>query len=98
MNDSLLYNIGITLLPGVGSITAKNLIAYCGSAEEVFKAKKSHLEKIPGIGTILMDVISNGEIQSDALKRAEEEIKFIEKEKITPFFLTEKNFPFRLKQ
>lgn len=45
-----------------------------------------------------MDVISNGEIQSDALKRAEEEIKFIEKEKITALFFTEKIFPFRLKQ
>ncbi|MBI3500701.1 MAG: DNA-protecting protein DprA [Bacteroidetes bacterium] len=98
MKDQLIYNIGITLLPGVGSITAKNLVAYCGSAEEVFKAKKNKLEKIPGIGTILMDVISNGEIQRDALKRAEEEIKFIEKENITPFFFTEKTFPFRLKQ
>jgi DNA processing protein len=85
-------------LPGVGDITAKNLIAYCGSTEEVFKANKKTLEKIPGIGTVLIDVISNGEIQSDALKRAEEEIKFIEKEKITVLFFTDKNFPYRLKQ
>jgi len=98
VSNPLLYNIGITLLPGVGNITAKNLIAYCGSAEGVFKAKKSHLEKIPGIGTILIEVISNGDIQKDALKRAEEEIEFLEKEKIKAIFYTEEIYPFKLKQ
>ena len=33
------------MLPGVGDINAKNLIAYCGSAEAVFAEKKSSLEK-----------------------------------------------------
>ena len=82
----------------MGDITAKNLIAYCGSAEGVFKAKKSLLEKIPGIGTILIDVVSNGDIQKDALICAEEEIKFIEKKKIIPLFFTDPNYPRRLKQ
>lgn len=98
MNNNLIYNIGITLLPGVGSITAKNLIAYCGSAEAVFKAKKKTLEKIPGIGPLLIDVLSNSSIQSDVLERAEEEIAYCEKEKITPLFYTDEKFPFRLKQ
>lgn len=98
VNDPLIYNIGITLLPGVGDITAKNLIAYCGSAEAVFNEKKSHLEKIPGIGTILIDVISNGEIQKDALKRAEEEIEFLEKEKVKAIFYSDESYPFKLKQ
>ena len=98
MNPSLLYNIGITLLPGVGDVTAKNLIAYCGSAEAVFKEKKSRLEKIPGIGSITAEVISQSDVIKDALIRAEEEIKFIEKEGIAPFFFTDENYPFRLKQ
>lgn len=98
MNNNLLYNIGITLIPGVGSITAKNLIAYCGNAEAVFKAKKRTLEKIPGIGPLLMDMLSNSDIQVDALKRAEAEIAYCEKEKITPLFFTDEQFPFRLKQ
>lgn len=98
MNSPLLYNIGITLLPGVGGITAKNLIAYCGSAEAVFSEKKSQLEKIPGAGTVLVDALTNSDIQKDALQRAEEEIKFIEKKKIIPLFFTDANYPVRLKQ
>ncbi len=98
ISTSLIYNIGITLLPGVGAITAKNLIAYCGSAQAVFSEKKSRLEKIPGVGSILLDTILNSEIQKDALERAEEEIRFIEKESITPLFFTDDAFPQRLKE
>jgi len=96
--NALLYNIGITLLPGVGGITAKNLIAYSGSAEAVFSEKRSRLEKIPGAGTVMVDTILNSDIQKDALHRAEEEIKFIEKQKITPLFFTDANYPKRLKE
>ena len=96
--DPLIYNIGITLLPGVGDITAKNLIAYCGSAEAVFSEKRSRLEKIPGAGTMMVDTIMNSDIQKDALERAEEEIKFIEKENIIPLFFTDANYPKRLKE
>lgn len=98
MTNSLTYNIGITLLPGVGDITAKNLIAYCGNAESVFKEKKSKLEKIPGIGSLTAEAISKSEVLKDALDRAEEEIKFMEKEGIKPLFFTDPDYPFRLKQ
>src|ERR1035437_5619504 len=98
MNNPLLYNIGITLLPGVGDVTAKTLIAYCGSAEAVFSEKRSRLEKIPGAGTMMVDAITNSDIQKDVLDRAEEEIKFIEKKKITPLFFTDAGYPKRLKQ
>ena len=50
MNNQLLHNIAITCLPNIGFITAKKLIAYCGSTEKVFSEKKTALEKIPGIG------------------------------------------------
>lgn len=96
--NSLLYKIGITLLPGVGNISAKNLIAYCGSAEAVLTEKKSRLEKIPGAGSVMVDTIMNSDVQKDALKRAEEEIKFIEKKNITPLFFTDANYPKRLKE
>jgi DNA processing protein len=41
--DSLLYNIALTMIPNIGSGLAQNLIAYCGSAEAVFRAPKSKL-------------------------------------------------------
>ena len=37
--SELLYKIGITLIPGVGDINAKKIIAYCGGAEAVFTEK-----------------------------------------------------------
>ena len=98
MNNTLLYNIGLTLLPGVGNVTAKNLIAYCNSAEEVFKEKKQVLEKIPGIGSITAETISKKEVVQDVLIRAEKEIKFIEKNNIKTLFFTDTEYPLRLKQ
>jgi DNA processing protein len=89
---NLLYRIAITLIPGVGDVLAKNLISYCGSAEAVFKQKKSHLLKIPGIGTVTADSI----VKHKEFGRAEAEIKFIEKNKIIPLFYLDENFPKRL--
>ncbi len=91
----LLHKIAITLIPNIGEIRAKNLIAYCGGLENVFNEKKEKLAKIPGIGSIAANSFSN---LKDVFKRAEEEIVFIEKHKITPLFYLDKEYPFRLKQ
>ncbi|MBI2968616.1 MAG: DNA-protecting protein DprA [Bacteroidetes bacterium] len=93
MNSPLLYNIAITLIPGVGDVNAKNLIAYCGSAEAVFKTKKAKLLKIPGVGEKLVTAITG----QDVLGRAEKEIGFIEKYKINPLFYLDEDYPRRLK-
>ncbi len=92
--QELLYQISLTLIEGIGDVNAKNLLAYCGRAEDVFKQKKTHLQKIPGIGEFLAKSI----IGSKAVfSMAEKEIKFIEKYKITPLFFTNDNYPQRLK-
>ncbi|MES2565290.1 MAG: DNA-processing protein DprA [Bacteroidota bacterium] len=90
----LTYQIGLTLLDGVGDILAKNLVAYCGSAEQVFKTSKAQLEKIPGIGSYTSNAIFKNKI---VLDRAEQELKFIEKYSIEALFFTDKKFPQRLK-
>ena len=89
----LLYQIGISLIPGIGDINGKKLVAYCGGAEAVFKEKKRALLKIPGIGTTTVDSI----ISQKVLKRAEEEIVFINRYNIKSFFFTDKTYPQRLK-
>lgn len=89
----LLYQIGLTLLPGVGDVIGKKLVAYCGSPEAVFREKREHLEKIPGIGEKLIQNI----LSQNVLARAEEEIQFIEKYQITPLFYLDKNYPELLK-
>ncbi|MDF1674861.1 MAG: DNA-processing protein DprA [Vicingaceae bacterium] len=94
MNNQLLHNIAITCLPNIGAITAKKLIAYCGSAENVFNEKKTALDKIPGIGKMnAQHIFSN---KKEALGMAEKELKLIEKNKITPIFFLDKTYPKRL--
>lgn len=92
--DEITYQIGLTLIDGIGDVLAKNLVAYCGGAEEVFKTKKSHLEKIPGIGGTLATVISHSQ---SVLNRAEKERRFIEENKIEALFYTHSKYPQRLK-
>ncbi len=50
METPLLYEIGITLIPGIGDVNGKKLIQWCGSAEEVFKSSAKTLRAVPGIG------------------------------------------------
>lgn len=90
----LLQQIALTLIPGVGDINGKKLVAYCGGAEAVFKESKRNLLKIPGMGEATADAIT----KHNVFARAEEEIKFIEKEGITPLYFLDENYPFRLKQ
>lgn len=93
-SDELLYQIGLTLLPGVGDGHAKNLLAYCGSASAVFEADKISLLKIPGVGETLAQAILTGK---NVLHQAEDEVRFIEENNITPLFFTDENYPHRLK-
>ncbi|MCL2028662.1 MAG: DNA-processing protein DprA [Bacteroidales bacterium] len=88
----ILYNIGLTLLPGIGDKLGKNLVDFCGSAEAVFKEKTQNLEKIPEIGRIKAKNI----VSQSVLKRAEEELLFIEKHQIQTFFFKDANYPRRL--
>lgn len=92
MNESLKYRIALTLIPNIGHRLAKRLISYCGSAEAVFKEKKSSLEKIPGIGSFSAKAV----IDQNVFDRAEEEIKFIQKNNIHPVFYLDAEYPRRL--
>jgi DNA processing protein len=93
LNSDLKYKIALSLIPKVGHITAKKLVSYVGSFEGVFKESKSKLMKIPGIGSILADLIVN----TNVIPKAEEEINFIKENKITPIFYLDKQYPERLK-
>jgi len=90
--NDLLYQIALTLVPNIGDVTAKTLINHFGDAGSIFKAKKKELEQIEGIGPVSAASIKN----FDDFTIAEEEIAFIEKYKITPLFITDKNYPQRL--
>ncbi len=91
--EKLKYKIGITLIHGIGCILAKNLIAYLGDVEAVFREKKMTLMKIPGIGEVLATQIVNQKV----LEQAEKEVEFITKHKIKPLFYLDEAYPQRLR-
>lgn len=82
------------MIPKVGSINAKKLIAYCGGVEAIFKQSKKALLKIPGIGDCLATEI----IHQKVLGKAEQEIEFIEKFGIKTLFYLDAEYPERLRQ
>ncbi len=93
MNNELRYQLAICLIPNVGPITAKKLIAYCGGAEAVFKEKRNNLLKIPGIGKLTAKSVSDKEI----FDKVDRELEFITKYQIKTHFYLDSGYPSRLK-
>ncbi len=92
LQQELLYQIALTIVPNIGHVHARNLVQHFGSASAVFKAKKTELEKMEGIGTVRAASIHSSRKFDDA----EREIAFIEKYNIQPLFITDANYPQRL--
>ena len=93
MNESLVYKIALSMIPGIGGVLARNLVAYIGSVEGVFGETVKTLTKIPGIGEINARRIK----ENIMLAKAEKETEFIQKKNINVLFYTEKEFPQRLR-
>jgi DNA processing protein len=91
--EDLIYKIALTLIPGIGNINGKNLIAYCGGVEAVFLERKHAMLRIPGIGEQTVNAILNHRLYD----RAEAELGFMEKYKIKPLFYLDQDYPSRLK-
>jgi DNA processing protein len=89
----LLYQIALTMVPGIGDVLGKKLVTYCGSAEAVFREKNKLLAKVPRVGGKILEALSGKSI----LERAAKELAFIEKFRIRALFFLDKDYPFRLK-
>ena len=93
LQNELYYTLALMQVEGVGDILAKKLIHHCGSAEEVFKAKKTALAKIEGIGKSVLKNVQDKTV----FEKTENELRFIEKENITIRYYQDDKYPFRLK-
>ena len=91
--NNLIYVLALQHVAKIGDITAKKLIAHCGSAEAVFKEKKQNLLKIDGIGSIVISEL----FSSTHLHAAEKELQFIKDENIVCHYFTEEAYPEKLK-
>jgi DNA processing protein len=90
---SLTYQIALTLIKNVGSVTAKYLLAHFGTAEAVFAASEAQLMQVDGLGTFKAGEI----LRTNALTLAAEQLKFLNRHQIQVLFYTEANYPQRLK-
>jgi DNA processing protein len=94
MNEQLLYQIGLTMVNGIGDVLGRQLLQKLGDAKAIFAEKPYVLEKIPGIGQTLA-----GEIKRpDVLKRAEKELSFVEQNHIACYFFSDDDYPTRLRE
>jgi DNA processing protein len=92
--EELIYKIALSLIPGIGDVLGKKLVAYSGGVEAVFRQKKSSLLRIPGIGNFF----ANAVLRQNVLGKAEAEIRFMDRHGIRPLFYLDENYPYRLRQ
>ncbi|MBC8112437.1 MAG: DNA-protecting protein DprA [Verrucomicrobia bacterium] len=93
MSEEKIYQLALTLTPGVGNFTARYLVSYCGSAKAVFETSKSKLLKIPNIGKVIAEAV----LQKSTLQKAESQCLICEKNKVQLLFYTDTHYPERLK-
>lgn len=92
--DKRFYQIALTQIKGVGDIIARNLLQAVGDEEAIFKSSRKSLLSIQGISTRLVDEILNPEV----LKKAEQELLFVDKNNISTYFVNEDTYPHRLRE
>lgn len=80
-------------IPDFGDVTAKKLIAHCGSPSAIFEDKLYHLLKIDGIGKMTL----KGLFDPVHLEEAQKEFEFLSKEDIDITYFMDDNYPARLK-
>ena len=91
--DDKICTLALVHTPGVGSVTVRQLISYCGGASNVFQADFRKLIKIPGIGEKVVREI----LKKDKLDFAEKELLNCQQENAKLHFYTDANYPSRLK-
>lgn len=92
MSDQRMYLLALASMPGVGAVTARQLISYCGGAKEVFEAERKKLHRIPGIG----DHVIRSVVDKQLLLAAEAELKRCEKAGVLVCSYLDPGYPKRL--
>jgi DNA processing protein len=90
----LKHKIALSLIPRIGDINARKLVAHIGSVEGVFSEPYRSLIKIPGIGTNLAKYIC----ERSYLEIAEKEVEYVTENNIRTFFYLDDDYPYRLRQ
>ena len=95
MSD-LLYELALTLLPGIGPQLTRQLMSYGASARNVLHLPPGKLRRVPGVGEATVRVLT-GPARGQALLQAEASLRKAEREGVALLFYTHKSYPRRLK-
>lgn len=93
MDKELRYLLALHAIEGIGCVTARSLISYCGSAEKVFKTNETKLLRIPHVGEQTAKLVIS---QQNVLEKAEKEIELAEKHNVSIIPFTSPAYPTRL--
>lgn len=93
-SDERICSIALTLCPGIGHIGAKRLIDGMGSAVQVFSRRKELCEVMPGVNPSVVAALDC----PAAFLRAEREMEFVEKNRLTCLTLKDEAYPSRLRE
>lgn len=93
MQQEVFYGIALKLMKGIGDTNARQLITYAGSAEQIFRMSPEKLKKLNGIGPKLAAEFRD---TYEVLRRAEQEMKFIERQGIQALLYYDPRYPKRL--
>jgi DNA processing protein len=91
--EELLGQLALTFVDGVGTKTIRALINRFGTASEALHAPLKSLKSIYGLGEQKARALK----ETTLMKRAEEELAFIQRYHIKPLFFTDPDYPNRLK-
>jgi DNA processing protein len=94
MEQEKIYQVALSMVPGIGNVLAKSLISYCGSASAVFKSRLTQLARIPGIGRYHAEsILSFREFDQAAIS-----LEHCRERGIQVLFYMDPAYPKRLKQ
>lgn len=91
--EELFYLLALQSIEGIGAVNARKLIRRFGSAKKIFETAAEDLIVVSGIGTSQADRIG----RSTTFKKAEEQLKFIHRNKIKALSLGDPQYSKLLK-
>lgn len=93
-SDKRLYQIALTMISGVGDITARNILQAMGDEEAIFKSDRKYLLHKTNLSSKIIDEI----LSPVVLEKAAKELEFVEKNNLKLYFVSDKDYPSRLRE
>jgi len=94
VSNSLVYWVWLSSIPALGSVRGRKLLDYFGTPEEIWRASKQSLQKVPELGPILVDRLLDETLRSNAQKH----MSYMAKNNIDAIVLNDISYPTLLKE